>query len=148
MNFKLKCTPEVFVKLSKLRTRFPWAVVDMDGVAIEVFNYRAEAENYAHTQQVLTGKYRYAMDATGVLWEEVKPLPGKLILVLTKDQAQGVYDTFRNLADVGIQSFDLRFNTAIVYVGVHGTIRCVGPNHPNDEHYSGLADFASAYALK
>lgn len=144
----LKCTPEVFAKLSKLRTRSPCAVVDMDGVAIEVVNYRASAQGFAQVEQAQTGKYHNAIDATGALWEELTPQASKLLLILSKDQAQGVYDTFRNLADVGIQSFDLRFKTAIVYVGVHGTIRCVGPNHPNDEHYSGLADFASAYALK
>lgn len=64
----MKCTPEVFAKLGKLRTRFPWAVVNLDGVAVEVFNYRGEAERYARTdRQNLT-----AVDAEGVLWEELK----------------------------------------------------------------------------
>lgn len=144
----LQCTPEVFAKLSKLRTRFPWAVVDMDGVAVEVFNYRASAQGFAQVEQARTGSYYNAIDATGAIWEELTPTPSKLVLILSEAQAQAVYNTFKSLADVGVQSFDLRFNTAIVYVGVHGTVRIVGPNHPNDEHYSGLAEFARAYALK
>lgn len=62
-----KVTPAAMKQVLSLRTRFPWAVVNSDRVAVAVFNYKAEAVHYAKAEpQNLT-----AFDASGVIWEEL-----------------------------------------------------------------------------
>lgn len=63
----IKCTPEVMAQLQSLRTRYPWAVENRDQVVVAVFNYRAEARQFARRDpNNLT-----AFDASGAIWEVV-----------------------------------------------------------------------------
>jgi hypothetical protein len=61
-----KCTPAAMAQVKKLRTAYPWAVSNANGVVIAVFNYRADAKEYARKDRTLT-----AFDASNVLWCEV-----------------------------------------------------------------------------
>lgn len=62
----MKATAKAIKEAKALRTRFPWAVVNNDQVAVRVFNYRAEAKAFERTDpDNLT-----AFDASGVMFEE------------------------------------------------------------------------------
>ena len=63
-----KCTSEAIKQVKALRTRYPWAVANNDQVVVAVFNYRAEAKQFASKDK----DNLVAFDASGCIFEEIK----------------------------------------------------------------------------
>ena len=64
-----KCTKEAFAQVAGLRTRYPWAVGGNGQIVIALFNYRAEAKQFAQQKP----NDRVAYDASGVVFVEATP---------------------------------------------------------------------------
>lgn len=60
-----KCTKEAMGQIQKLRTRYPWAIVDNDQIVIAVYNYKADAREHAKRDPNNLAMF----DASGVIWE-------------------------------------------------------------------------------
>lgn len=61
----MRATQEAIEQIQALRTRYPWAVVGPDQTVIAVFNYRAEAKEFARRDP----DNRTAFDASGVIFD-------------------------------------------------------------------------------